>query len=83
MRQALALSVFERGDILLPKRRSGMNVRPVVIWIVCVVISLSGCHTMRPVVSTPCLVNSRVFYCPESRAIETVRSVAKQGLIGA
>jgi hypothetical protein len=49
MRQALALSVFERGDILLRKRRSGMNVRPVVIWIVCVVISLSGCHTMRPV----------------------------------
>ena len=26
-----------------------MNVRPVVIWIVCITISLSGCHTMRPV----------------------------------
>ena len=49
MRQAPALSVFERGAILLRRRRSGMNVRPVVIWIVCVVTSLSGCHTMRPV----------------------------------
>jgi len=49
MRQAPALSVFERGAILLRRRRSGMNVRPVAIWIVCVVTSLSGCHTMRPV----------------------------------
>ena len=49
MRQAPVLDVSEAGATSHRKERARMNVRPVVIGIVCITILLTGCHTMRPV----------------------------------